>query len=164
MTNIKKLILKSLVTFSGLLLLNSCGLKVGNVDFGKMYDTASAVADAAKNYTVEDEEKLSRVISSRLLGASKYYENDYIQQYVSNVGQYLVMQLPEQKYNWHFVVLEDEMFNAYTAPAGMVFVNTGLLEQLTSEAQLAAILAHEIIHAHRSHHMNTIQRSAETKA
>jgi predicted Zn-dependent protease len=164
MTNIPRVSLKSLVVVFFLLLLNSCGLKVGNVDLGKMYDTASAATDAAKDFTIEDEEKLSRVISSRLLGASKYYENEPLQQYVSNVGQYLVMQLPEQKYKWHFVVLEDEMFNAYTAPAGMVFINTGLLEQLNSEAQLAAILAHEIIHAYRSHHMHTIQSNAQTTA
>jgi len=145
-------------------LTNSCGLKVGNIDLGKVYDTVSAVSDANREYTLEEEETLSRVISARLLGASKYYDNDVIQDYVSNVGQYLALQLPEQKYTWHFVVLEDEMFNAYAAPAGMVFINTGLLEQLTSEAQLAAILAHEIIHAYRSHHMVTIQKSAEAKA
>ena len=146
------------------LLLGSCGLKVGNIDLGKIYDTTSAVTQAAKTYTVKEEVEFGNSIAAQLLGASKYYANESVQQYVSNIGQWLVMQLPEQKYDWHFVVLEDEMFNAYAAPGGMIFVNTGMLEQLNTEAQLAAILAHEIIHAYRSHHVNTIQKTAKSKA
>lgn len=153
-----------LVLLALTLLLNACGLKVGNVDIGKMYVTAKAVNRVSKEFTIEDEVKLGRSIAAQFLGASKYYENDKVQQYVSNVGQWLVMQLPQQNYDWHFVVLEDEMFNAYTAPGGLVFINTGLLEQLDTEAQLAAILSHEIIHAYRRHHLLTIQKSAQTEA
>ena len=156
--------MKNLYLLSLLVLLGSCGLKVGKYDLGKMYDTASSVSKASKEYTVEEEVELGKTISAQFLGASKYYNDESVQTYVSNIGQWLVTQLPDNKYEWHFVVLEDEMFNAYTAPGGFVFVNTGLLEQLNTEAQLAAILAHEIIHAYRNHHINTIQESAESAA
>jgi len=153
-----------LFLLSTLFILASCGLKVGNIDVGKMYQTTKAVATASKTYTVEEEMALGQSIAAKFLGASKYYQNQPVQDYVSNIGHWLVMQLPEQKFKWHFVVLEDEMFNAYSTPGGIIFINTGMLEQLNNEAQLAAILAHEIIHVYRSHHINTIQSNAKTHA
>ena len=53
--------------------------------------------------------------------------------------------------DWTFVVLENDGPNAFSAPGGYVFITTGMLKQLDNEAQLAAVLAHEIGHVTGRH-------------
>ena len=49
------MIKRILVLLPAVVLLGSCGLKVGNVDLGKIYDTVDATIDANKTYTLEEE-------------------------------------------------------------------------------------------------------------
>ncbi len=69
-----------------------------------------------------------------------------LQNYVDSVGQKVagVSHWPDLGY--HFVALDHETMNAFALPGGYVFVTRGMLEKLDSEAQLAAILAHETAH------------------
>lgn len=67
---------------------------------------------------------------------------------------------PEIKYT--FRIINDPTINAYAAAGGFVYVNTGLLDILESEDELAALLAHEIAHINKSHQINSI-RSAYQK-
>lgn len=55
-------------------------------------------------------------------------------------------------YRYDFHVLDDpETLNAFALPGGQVFITQGLLDRFTSEAQLAAVLAHEIAHVVARH-------------
>ena len=86
-------------------------------------------------------------------------------QYVSNVGQRLAdasqrlavadgVQLP-----YEFVVLNNSVPNAWALPGGKIAVNRGLLTELNSEAELAAVLGHEIVHAAARHSAQQQARS-----
>jgi len=55
------------------------------------------------------------------------------------------------RYDDLFAVLDDETINAYSAPGGYVFVTRGALQAMADEAELAAVLAHEIAHVNRRH-------------
>jgi predicted Zn-dependent protease len=55
-----------------------------------------------------------------------------------------------------FRVVNDPTINAYAAAGGFVYVNTGLLDILQSEDELAALLGHEIAHVNRSHQIRSI--------
>ncbi|MCJ7675363.1 MAG: M48 family metallopeptidase [Sedimentisphaerales bacterium] len=72
--------------------------------------------------------------------------NQDLQDYVDRIGQKIarVSQRPDLEY--HFVALRDKSTNAIALPGGYVFVLRGMLEKLTSESQLAALLGHEIAH------------------
>jgi hypothetical protein len=75
------------------------------------------------------------------------FEDLDTQDYVQSVGLHLVhfaLDLPS--YDWQFRVLNSEEPNAYALPDGLVYITHGLLTQLDNEAELAAILAHEIGH------------------
>jgi predicted Zn-dependent protease len=50
--------------------------------------------------------------------------------------------------------------NAFAVPGGTVFITRGLLERMSSEAELAGVLAHEIAHVVRKHHLKAIQKGA----
>ena len=48
-------------------------------------------------------------------------------------------------------IVREKMVNAFSLPGGIVYFTTGMLEFLRTDAEVAAILAHELIHADRRH-------------
>lgn len=72
--------------------------------------------------------------------------------YVQSVGNRLATQARRnEQLDFEFSVLNDSTPNAWALPGGKIVVNRGLLTALESEAELAAVLAHEIVHADAAH-------------
>ena len=71
--------------------------------------------------------------------------------YVSRVGQKLAAVSDSPELPYEFVVLNNSVPNAWALPAGKIAINRGLLLELEDEAQLAAVLGHEIVHAAARH-------------
>lgn len=70
--------------------------------------------------------------------------------YVNEVGQKLAA-VSDRPLPYEFVVLNNSVPNAWALPGGKIAVNRGLLVELKSEAELAAVLGHEIVHAAARH-------------
>lgn len=81
----------------------------------------------------------------------KYVVDPGLTTYVNQVGKKLaaVSDMPSLPYE--FVVLNNDVPNAWAMPGGKLAINRGLLVQLEDEAQLAAVLGHEIVHAAARH-------------
>ena len=77
--------------------------------------------------------------------------------YVNEVGQRLVA-VSDRKLPYEFKVLNNSVPNAWALPGGKIAINRGLLIELKSEAELAAVLGHEIIHAAAKHGAQGMQR------
>jgi predicted Zn-dependent protease len=58
-------------------------------------------------------------------------------------------------------VLEAPQLNAFATPGGHIFVTRGLVARMQNEAELAGVLAHEIAHVLRKHHLKAIQKTAQ---
>lgn len=87
--------------------------------------------------------------SQQMQGGS--YELDpELTRYVQSVGNKLAA-VSDRKLPYEFVVLNNSVPNAWALPGGKIAVNRGLLLQLSSEAELAAVLGHEIVHAAARH-------------
>lgn len=71
--------------------------------------------------------------------------------YVNQVGQKLAAKSDRPDLPYEFVVLNNDIPNAWALPGGKIAINRGLLIQLQDEAQLAAVLSHEIVHAAARH-------------
>ncbi len=71
--------------------------------------------------------------------------------YVSQVGLKLAAVSQRPNLPYEFVVLNNDIPNAWALPGGKIAINRGLLVQLEDEAQLAAVLGHEIVHAAARH-------------
>jgi predicted Zn-dependent protease len=71
--------------------------------------------------------------------------------YVSRVGMSLARVSDRPELPYEFVVLDNSVPNAWALPGGKIAVNRGLLYELDDEAQLAAVLGHEIVHAAARH-------------
>jgi predicted Zn-dependent protease len=56
--------------------------------------------------------------------------------------------------------MDAPQLNAFAVPGGTIFITRGLLEKMHSEAELAGVLSHEIVHVVRKHHLKAIQKGA----
>ena len=83
--------------------------------------------------------------------------------YVNGVGQKLAA-VSDRKLPYEFVVLDNSVPNAWALPGGKIAVNRGLLTELTSEAELAAVLGHEIVHAAARHGAKAQERGVLMQA
>ena len=78
--------------------------------------------------------------------------------YVSEVGNKLAA-VSDRPLPYEFVVLNNSVPNAWALPGGKIAINRGLLTELNSEAELAAVLGHEIVHAAAKHSAQQMSRS-----
>ena len=83
--------------------------------------------------------------------------------YVNGVGQKLAA-VSDRPLPYEFVVLDNSVPNAWALPGGKIAVNRGLLTELTSEAELAAVLGHEIVHAAARHGAKAQERGVMMQA
>ena len=81
----------------------------------------------------------------------KVYAVQALQDYVNEVGQKLARQSHRPNLQYHFTVLDSPEINAFALPGGYVYITRGILAYLNSEAELAAVLGHEIGHVSARH-------------
>ena len=81
----------------------------------------------------------------------KYVVDPGLSAYVNKVGKKLAAVSDVPNLPYEFVVLNNDTPNAWAMPGGKLAINRGLLVQLADEAQLAAVLGHEIVHAAARH-------------
>ena len=80
--------------------------------------------------------------------------------YVDQVGQRIARHSDKPQDSFTFTVIDNPDINAFALPDGYIYIHRGLIGYLNSEAQLAAVLAHEIGHVTASHHAR--QKRAQT--
>lgn len=92
------------------------------------------------------------------VGKFKLLPNEEVQNYVRRIGESLIpahqkslAENDSQKIPFKFYVVSDKEANAFATANGIVVVNSGLITTLENEAQLAAVMAHEISHATQEH-------------
>ena len=95
---------------------------------------------------------------SRQSQGGDYYLDKYLQDYVAGVGQRLAAVSDRPDLPYEFVVLNNDVPNAWALPGGKIAINRGLLVLLDDEAQLAAVLGHEIVHAAARHGASQMTR------
>jgi predicted Zn-dependent protease len=72
--------------------------------------------------------------------------------YLREVGNRLTARLESQPFSYRFYVVRDPNLNAFAVPGGYVYVHSGLVLGVASEAELAGVLAHELVHV-AAHHV-----------
>lgn len=100
----------------------------------------------------------AQYLPSRQMQGGDYVLDPELNAYVSEVG-YRLANVSDRALPYEFVVLNSSVPNAWALPGGKIAVNRGLLLELGSEAELAAVLGHEIVHAAARHGAQAMQRS-----
>lgn len=119
-------------------------------------DATASARHAAGVFSTEEERAVGRQAAGALLGAAPLVENAKLQNYVNLVGNWIARQSERPDLAWHFGIVESDDLNAFAAPGGYVFVTLGLYRRLHSESELAGVLAHEIAHVVRKHHLKVL--------
>jgi predicted Zn-dependent protease len=110
-------------------------------------------------FVPEAQEKL--IGQQSVAAVSQQYKKNgdaQLQAYVSGVGKKLAAQSAKPGLAYSFTVLDDPMVNAFALPGGPIYVSTGILAKFKDEAELAAVLGHEISHIVKSHGIKRMQR------
>ncbi len=101
--------------------------------------------------TAEQEVAIGRESHPQILQKFGRYDDEALQAYVNEIGQKIarVSHRPELQYT--FTVLDTQDINAFALPGGYVYITRGIMAYLNSEAELVAVLGHEVGHVTARH-------------
>jgi predicted Zn-dependent protease len=88
---------------------------------------------------------------------NKVLQDEAWQNYINEVGQKIVAVCDRKDIEYHFTVIDSNIVNAFATPGGYLFFYTGLLKEMENEAELAAVVAHEISHVVARHSVKRLQ-------
>ena len=95
----------------------------------------------------------------KILDSVEGFNDGQLLDYVSHVGNKIVEVSHRPNLDYQFMIIDSDEINAFALPGGYIYINRGLLPFLNSEAELAAVLAHEVAHITARH---AVQRHART--
>jgi predicted Zn-dependent protease len=126
-------------------------------DIGSIFSHATKML---KGIDEPEEIQIGQDFAATLLGAKPMMADEHMQHYVNAIGHWLALQTERPDLPWTFAVLDDPGFNAFATPGGYIFVSRGLVQRMHNESELAGVLAHEIGHVLRKHHLKSVQQNA----
>jgi predicted Zn-dependent protease len=115
------------------------------------FQPLSQAADDATARPTSGERETGRKAYEEIIKFYGIYEDQSLQDYVNAIGQNLLRHSPMAGAEFHFTVLDTDDFNAFATEGGYVYLHRGLMGYLNSEAELAAVMGHEIGHVTGRH-------------
>ena len=109
-------------------------------------------------YSIETDIKVGKMASQELEASAKLVKDPVVTEYVNRIGQNLVRN-SDSKVPFTIKVLDDDDVNAMALPGGFFYVNSGLILAVDDEAELAAVMSHEIAHVALRHWSRTQTRA-----
>lgn len=109
-----------------------------------------------------EELALGRQHSQQVLKTYRVYDHAVLQQYVQSVGERVARVSHRQNLIYRFTLLDSTEVNAFALPGGYIYITRGLLAYLNSEAELAAVLGHELGHVTARHSVRQHSLSTAT--
>jgi len=103
------------------------------------------------------ETSMGKQAQQQVLSQSKVLADSAWQNYVDAIGQSLAQFSERKDVRYSFTVLDSKEINAFALPGGPLFIYTGLLKLMDDEAELAAVLGHEIGHVDGRHAVRQMQ-------
>jgi predicted Zn-dependent protease len=124
-------------------------------------DKGKSIADV--RVTEQEERRIGEQVSALLIQEYGVFQDPKVTKYVALLGSVLAQASSRPTLPWEFIVLDTEGVNAFAAPGGIVHVTKGLLGLMKNEAELAGVLAHEVIHVTEKHTVNAVQKGGLIK-
>ncbi len=108
-------------------------------------------------YSTDREVLMGRAITKHVEKEYKPAEDPLIQAHLDNIGKKISSVCDRKEIAYHFRALEDEEVNAFALPGGFIYVNKGLIDKVSNDDELAAVLAHEVGHIVARHSIKKLQ-------
>ncbi len=103
------------------------------------------------------EVSIGKEMDQQVRTSEKVLDDSLWQAYLTEIGERLVTVSDRSDLPFHFTVIESDQVNAFATPGGYVYFYTGLLREMNQEAELAAVMAHEISHVVGRHGVTRLQ-------
>jgi len=128
---------------------------------GSIKKAGSAIGKTFESITPEQEYYIGRTVGAVIINKYRAYDNETANRYLNLLGQSLAQfsDRPETFGGYHFILMDSNEINAFSAPGGLVFISRGMLSCCKNEDALAAVLAHEIGHVEHQHGLQAIKKS-----
>ena len=111
----------------------------------------------------EDQEiSLGHKYNSEILKEMPAYTDPVLEELVQRVGKKLASHSHRPGLDYHFTIIDSTQVNAFALPGGYIYITRGMLAYLNSEAELAAVLGHEIGHVTARHSVRQQSTTAVT--
>ncbi len=123
------------------------------------FKTVKNAHDALRSIGEPEEIEIGGNLAGLILGAAPLVNNPAEQHYVNRVGRWLSLHCERPDLPWKFGVIDSSDVNAFSTPGGYVLITQGLFDRMRNESELAGVLAHEISHVVRKHHLKALQHS-----
>jgi predicted Zn-dependent protease len=94
---------------------------------------------------------MGKAADQEAVAAYGLYPDPKVQAYVERLGKGLAAKSERPDLPWSFKVVDDPAVNAFALPGGYIYVTRGIMTHLRSEAELVAVLGHEIGHVTGRH-------------
>lgn len=107
----------------------------------------------------QQEIQLGGQAAEQIGGSIGLYPDERVQRYVADIGKRMAVKSERPNLPWSFQVVDDATVNAFALPGGYIFVTRGIMTHLNSEAELAAVLGHEIGHVTARHSVQQISKA-----
>lgn len=131
------------------------------IDVGKVRKARETLKEVKRLLPISTQEEIAigKRVAGRLQATYGVYKNPEVEQYVALVGTGVSWRSTRRDVEYNFSILDTEEVNAYAAPGGFILISRGLLGRMRNEAELAAILGHEIWHVDARHEMKRVQQA-----
>lgn len=110
-------------------------------------------------YSEADEAKMGLAAMQQVLKKEKEVTGTAESARVERVGRRIAAVAERPQYRWEFHTIEKDVVNAFCLPGGKVAVYTGLLDLADTDAELAAVVGHEVAHALARHSNEKMSRA-----
>lgn len=101
--------------------------------------------------TPEQEVQFGEQVARKIESEVKLVQDPAVVSYVRAVGDKVWKNSPVSLIPARFFVVQDDAVNAFAIPGGSIYINTGLINAVDDESELAAVMAHEAGHVIRRH-------------
>lgn len=121
--------------------------------------TMDNALEPAEEPTLADEYYLGRAVTANILAVYKpYTRNTELTRYLNRICRTIAINSfqPEIFNGYHVLILDSPDFNSFASPGGHILITRGLLEAVSSEDVLAAVIAHELAHVLLKHGVGII--------
>lgn len=124
---------------------------------------SAAILEDTNLDDIKAEINFGREVAARILGNMELNKDEELTRYINLIGKGVAANAGRPELDFHFAVLNSDTVNAFAAPGGYIFVTTGALHLMADEAELAAVLGHEIGHVTARHIVKELKIRGEDR-
>lgn len=113
----------------------------------------------ASTISSQQEYEMGREFMRAIRRDTRMLNDPLIEEYIASVSYKLAASSELNDLRLDFILIDNEMLNAFAAPGGIIGVNAGLFLYAENEGQFASVIAHELAHISQRHYARSVEQA-----